>query len=281
MDALRADKLRAFSPGARAETPATDELAKSGVVFRQFYVQGNESQTSHASIWTATFPAVHGVRMAGPTQRGSIKRTLDHLGEQMKARGFATAAVTGNGFVNADNGYARGFDEFRNMMREKNTLNGYIPGAKIVDAALAQLDARKDGPTFLFIGTIDTHNPPVAQRPWIDQYYPQRWNEVLDLGFIPGRMGCHIIPPPHHIERLRAIYDSEVSYQDSQLGRFVEELKHRGIYDQTMILITADHGEELFEETRCGHGASLRESLVRVPLLVYYPARFPAGTIVE
>ena len=65
MDALRADKVPMFTPGARAQTPNLDELAKSSAVFRQYYVQGNESQTSHASMWTGVYPAVHNVRMAG------------------------------------------------------------------------------------------------------------------------------------------------------------------------------------------------------------------------
>ena len=65
MDALRADKVPMFTPGARAQTPNLDELAKTSAVFRQYYVQGNESQTSHSSMWTALYPAVHNVRMAG------------------------------------------------------------------------------------------------------------------------------------------------------------------------------------------------------------------------
>ena len=94
-------------------------------------------------------------------------------------------------------------------------------------------------------------------------------------------MGCTIIPPPEDIERLRAIYDSAVSYHDQQLGRLVAQLKSWGIWDQTMLIVTADHGEELFEDMRCGHGGSLRDSLVRVPLLIHDPARFPGGTIVD
>jgi arylsulfatase A-like enzyme len=80
---------------------------------------------------------------------------------------------------------------------------------------------------------------------------------------------------------LRAIYDSAVSYHDQQLGRLVAKLKSWGIWDQTMLIVTADHGEELFEDMRCGHGGSLRDSLVRVPLLVRDPSRFPGGTIID
>jgi arylsulfatase A-like enzyme len=288
MDALRADKIPIFTPGARAQTPNLDELAKTSVVFRQYYVQGNESQTSHSSVWTGLYPAVHNVRLAGTGGAWRIERSFDTLAEKLTAAGMVTTGVTGNGYVNAEGGYARGFKEFRNMMRETGVDNGIIYGQKIVDAALGRLDAHRSEPTYLFLGTIDTHGPWIARRPWIDIYSPGPYNgpfkdfgTAKDLGFKPGSMGCSIIPPDRDIERLRAIYDSAVSYQDQQVGRLVKQLASWGILDQTMLVITADHGEELFEDRRCGHGGSLRESLVRVPLLVHYPARFPPGTTID
>ncbi len=290
MDALRADKIPTFTPGARAQTPNLDELAKSSAIFRQYYVQGNESQVSHSSIWTGMYPAVHGVRDVDIDKGGTWK--LDPhfalLAQQMAEAGYYTTAVTGNGFVNADGGYARGFKEFKNPMRDGKVMNDFIPGAKIVDMAIAQLGKHRTEPTYLFLGTVDTHGPWVARKPWIDIYSPgpyhgpfQEFGTAYDLGITPTSMGCAKIPPPADIERLRAIYDSAVSYHDQQLGRLVAQLKSWGIWDQTMLIVTADHGEEMFEDTRCGHGGSLRDSLLRVPLLVHDPARFPAGTIVD
>jgi arylsulfatase A-like enzyme len=288
MDALRADKIPTFTPGARAQTPNFDELAKTSTVFRQYYVQGNESQTSHSSMWTGLYPAVHGVRLAGVGGVWQIGRQFDVLAQDMAAAHYTTLAVTGNGFVNEDGGYARGFQEFRNMMRETGVENGIIYGQQIVDAALGKLDQHRTDPAYLFLGTIDTHGPWIARRPWIDIYSPgpyhgpfQEFGTAKDLGFKAGSMGCSIIPPPADIERLRAIYDSAISYHDQQVGRMVKQLQSWGIWDQTMLIITADHGEELFEDQRCGHGGSLRDSLVRVPLLVHDPARFPADTIVD
>jgi arylsulfatase A-like enzyme len=288
MDALRADKVPVFTPGARAQTPNIDELAKTSAVFRQFYVGGNESQTSHSTVWTGVYPAVHNVRMAGKNGRYKIDNELPVIAMKLGEAGFYTAAVTGNGFVNDSGGYARGFKEFRNMMREKNQINGIIYGKEIVDAALGRLDAHREQPTYLFFGTIDTHGPWIARKPWIDIYSPgpyrgpfQDFGTAKELGIVRGEMGCNLIPPKEDVERLRAIYDSAISYHDQQVGRLVAQLKSWGIWDQTMLVITADHGEELFEDRRCGHGGSLRDSLVRVPFLVHDPARFPGGTIVE
>jgi arylsulfatase A-like enzyme len=286
MDALRADKVPAFTPGARAKTPNLDELAKTSAVFRQYYVQGNESQTSHASMWTGLYPAVHQVRfLNGGSPKLDVK--LDVLAAKLADAGMTTVGVTGNGFVIADNGYARGFREYRNLMRETGLPNNVIYGDKIVDVALARLAAHRDRPAFLFFGTIDTHAPWIARKPWIDQYSPNYTGPFQDyatadqLGFKPDSMGCSIIPPAPEIERLRAIYDSAVSYQDQLVGKVVQQLQSWGIWDQTVFVITSDHGEEMFEDRRCGHGGSLRESLVRVPLLVHDPSRFPAGTVIE
>ncbi|MDB4954044.1 MAG: sulfatase [Myxococcales bacterium] len=286
MDALRADKVPVFTPGARAQTPILEELAKSSTVFRQYYVQGNESQTSHSSVWTGLYPAVHGVRLAGDGGVSFINRKLDIIADRVAAAGLYTIAVTGNGYVDEDGGYARGFKEFRNMMREP-TSTGIIYGNQIVDAALDKLGKHRDVPAFLFLGTIDNHFPWIARKPWIDLYSPNYRGPFVDfasptdLGFKPNSMGCGITPPAAEIERLRAIYDSDISYQDRELGRFIDQLKAWGIWDQTMLIVTADHGDEIFEDVRCGHGGSLRDSLTRVPLLVHDPARFPAGTIVD
>jgi len=288
MDALRADKVSIFTPGARAQTPNLVELAKSSTVFRQYYVQGNESQTSHSSMWTALYPAVHGVRLAGIGGAWRIGPQFDVLAQHLLAAHYATLAVTGNGYVNEDGGYARGFEEFRNMMRETGVENGVIFGQQIVDAALHKLDRHRRDPVYLFLGTIDTHGPWIARRPWIDIYSPgpyhgpfQEFGTAKELGFKAGSMGCSIIPPPADIERLRAIYDSAISYHDVQVGRLVKQLQSWGIWDQTMLIITADHGEELFEDGRCGHGGSLRDSLTRVPLLIHDPARFPPDVVVD
>jgi arylsulfatase A-like enzyme len=288
MDALRADKIPIFTPGARAQTPNFNELAKTSTVFRQYYVQGNESQTSHSSMWTGLYPAVHNVRLAGVGGAWRIGSQFDLLAQEVSAAHYATVAVTGNGYVNEDGGYARGFQEFRNMMHETGVENGIIYGQEILDAALAKLDRHRSEPTYLFLGTIDTHGPWIARKPWIDIYSPgpyhgpfQEYGTAKDLGFKAGSMGCSVVPPPADVERLRAIYDSAISYHDVQVGRLITQLKYWRIWDQTMLIITADHGEELFEDQRCGHGGSLRDSLTRVPLLIHDPSRFPADAIVD
>jgi len=291
MDALRAQSVRPFSATttiARADVPAFEKLARTGTVFRQYYDQGNESQTSHASVWTATYPAVHNVRLAGVGGTWKLSPRLAALPSLVRGAGYHTIGVTANGFITEDGGYARGFDDYRNMMRETGIINGVLYGDKVLAAALDKMRRSIDQPTFLFLGTVDTHGPWIARHPWLEHYDPgpyhgpfQEFGTAFDLGITPDSMGCAKVPPPRDLQRLRAIYDSAVSYQDARLGDLVATLQKWGIYDQTLIIVTADHGEEMFEHDRCGHGGSLVETLVHVPLLVHYPAGFPGGAVVD
>jgi choline-sulfatase len=82
-------------------------------------------------------------------------------------------------------------------------------------------------------------------------------------------------------EHVRALYDSNVSYQDDLLGKLVEKLQGWGIWDQTMLIVVADHGDEQWEDGRVGHGGSERETLLHVPLMIHYPPLFPAGRVTE
>lgn len=288
LDATRADRIPIFTPGASTQTPTFEELAKTSAVFRQYYVQGNESQTSHSSVWTGVYPAIHNVRLAGSGGTSRLAKRLPLLAELVAQAGLRPVGITGNGFVSDGGGYDRGFAEYRNMMREKGVINGVLYGEKIVSAALDRLEANRGAPTYLFLGTVDSHSPWIARAPWIDTYSPgpyegpfERYGDPVALGFRKGSMGCSKIPPAKDVLRLRAIYDSTISYSDDLIGKLIAQLKIWNIWDQTMLIITADHGEELFEQRRCGHGGSLRETLVRVPLLVHYPPRVPAAIVDE
>ena len=288
LDATRADRIPIFTPGAGTQTPNLEELAKTSAVFRQYYVQGNESQTSHSSVWTGVYPAVHNVRLAGSGGTSRVPKKLPVIAELVRGAGLVPIAVTGNGFINDGGGYDRGFEEFRNMMREKGVTNGVLYGEQVVAAALSRLEAHRSSPTYLFFGTVDSHSPWIARKPWIDQYSPEPYSgpfevygDPVALGFRRGSMGCGTTPPAKDILRLRAIYDSTISYSDDLIGKLIAQLKIWNIWDQTMLIITADHGEEFFEHRRCGHGGSLYDTLVRVPLLIHYPARVPAAVVDE
>ncbi|HUH04079.1 MAG TPA: sulfatase-like hydrolase/transferase, partial [Kofleriaceae bacterium] len=162
------------------------------------------------------------------------------------------------------------------------------PGDIVYERALEKLGS-PDRPFFWFIGTIDTHKPWYGHEPWLSRYDPGPYkgrfqDKVLSaqLGIARGTHLCTWKVPPREMQRIHAIIDSAISFQDAQLGRLIEQLEAWGIAEETMLIVTSDHGEELWEyPQRCGHGSSLRESLTHVPLLIHYPPLIPGGAVLE
>ena len=291
MDALRGDRVKPFAPEARADVPNFERLAATSAVFSNFWVEGNESQTSHSSLWTSLYPIVHNVRTAG--KKGGtwqLKSRFARLPQQTKLAGFYNIGVTANGYINRDSGYGKDFDDFTNAMVERMYYdNGTVPSDKLEKFAAEKVQAKLESSrVFLYLGTIDTHAPWMSRAPWVDRYDPEpyrgphdTWIDLMKLGWKPGTMQCSVKPTnKRDLDRLMVIYDSDVSFSDHSLGMLLDDLDKWGIAEETMIVVTADHGEEMFEHARCGHGASLYDTIVRVPLLIHYPPLFPPGSVI-
>ncbi|HZJ66687.1 MAG TPA: sulfatase [Kofleriaceae bacterium] len=273
MDSLRADRMQTFNPRARAVTPNFDKLAQSSTLFTQNYVQGNESQVSHASIWTSNYLAKHKA-IAMSDHLPDKWMTID---EVAKKAGKFVAGASGNGYIRPARGFGNAWDRFVNHIEKGLGLKG----ADIMEKGLSFIEPKKDQPWFLYLGFIDTHVTWRAKQPWLDRYdggYKGRF--AAEFGD-DGPNGFAKDLSDREKEHVRALYDANVSYQDDLLGQLIEKLTAWGVWDHTMLIITADHGDEQWEDGRVGHGGSERESLIHVPLVVHYPAIFPAVRIAE
>jgi len=270
MDSLRADHLRPFNAKARAEVPNFDKLAETGTVFLQNYVQGNESQVSHASMWTSMYLAKH----KAPNMKDILPDRFVTIDEVAKKAGKFVAGVSANGYIRPKRGYGAGWDKYVNHIESSMGLRG----ADVLEKGLSFITPKKDQPWFLYLGLIDTHVTLRGKSPWIEKYsdgYKGRIKNFGDDG--PGGVPKDLADADKDF--VRALYDSNVSYQDDLLGKLVTQLETWGIWDQTMLIVTADHGDELWEDGRFGHGGSARETLAHVPLLIHYPKMFPAAKI--
>lgn len=274
MDSLRADRVRAFNPKARPETPNWEKLAETSSVFLNTYVQGNESQVSHASIWSSNYLAKH-----------HAIEMKDHLAEKWmtidevaKAAGKYVAGASGNGYIRPERGFGNAWNQFVNHISKGLGLKG----ADIMEKGLSFITPKKDQPWFLYLGFIDTHVTWRAKQPWMDKYdggYKGRFEKEYGDDGPHGSNGKDLTEKEQN--HVRALYDSNVSYQDDLLGQLQKKLTDWGIWDQTMLVITADHGDEQWEDGRVGHGGSERDTLLHVPLLIHYPPLFPAVKVSE
>jgi arylsulfatase A-like enzyme len=277
-DSLRRDRLRLHDPKTRPESPGYDAFAKDSTAFASAYVQGNESRASHASIWTGVVPYVHGMIKDG---RKLDPKKFETLPKAMRRTPLFVAGISGNGYITTKMGFGDGWQSYRNNIHD----GGGLSAADMVRHATEFLEKHGDKPFFLYVGTIDTHVSWHARKPWIDRYDPKPYAGPF-LKVAGGQMIDAVAQGKKKInerdkERARALYDSNVSYGSEQFAKFIDLLKEKKLYDDTMIVMTADHGDEQWEHSRVGHGGSSRETLVGVPLIIHYPPLFPAGKIVH
>ncbi|HEU0036780.1 MAG TPA: sulfatase-like hydrolase/transferase [Kofleriaceae bacterium] len=273
MDSLRADKIKAFNPKARPETPNWDKLAETSTLFMHHYSPGNESQVSHASMWTSAYLAKHKASEMPDKLAPDKWVTID---EVAKKAGKFVAGVSANGYIRPSRGFGTAWDKFVNHIEKSLGLRG----ADVMEKGLSFITPEKDKPWFLYLGMIDTHVTWRAKSPWIEKYdggYKGRFEKSFgDDG--PGGFPKDLTDAER--DHVRALYDSNVSYQDDLLGKLVAKLQEWGIYDQTMIIVTADHGDELWEDGKTiGHAKSQHQTLIHIPMLIRYPAMFPAGKV--
>jgi arylsulfatase A-like enzyme len=276
MDSLRADRVRIFKPGAVAEVPTLEKIAPESAVFMHTYVQGNESRASHASIWTGMYPVKHGMI----TMKAKVASKWTTIDEVAKNAKMWVGGVSANGYVDKRWGFGTKWNKFQNHIHESKGLKGQ----NVFDVGMNWVDGKTD-PWFLYIGSIDTHVTWRAKEPWFSKYAPAGYKGKYKTKFTGNdannAAGGKLKVSDADIANIRALYDSNVSYQDELVQQLFDKLEAAGIADETMLIITADHGDEQWEADRMGHGGSLRETLVHVPLIIHYPPMFPGGNIME
>ena len=268
VDTLRADRLSAYGY-ERPTSPALDRLASEGVRFDQARSNCNWTCPSFASIFTGLVPSRHGVSSYGPAT--PLPDELVTLAEHLQSRGWATRSIAYKVPL-FDGNYEQGFDQAFNVPRD------VIRGEENLARALEWLEDHRGGPSFLFLHFNDPHQPFVQPEPYDRSFGPA-----------PETLGYR---PPFNVpsgseeearELFANLYDGAVSYVDSCIGRFLEALRERELYDHASVLFVADHGEQLWEHGRFGHGGDdLYDEIVRVPLIVKPPAgTFEAGQVIE
>jgi len=267
VDTLRADHTTPYGY-ERNTTPELLELARDAVVFETPIVHASWTRPSVASIFTSLLPGRHrAVQLRDPLDPGFVT-----LAEMLESRGYATGAAIANSVIYSDGTYfEQGFDFYAGLHGAGDRPSKLVDAADVVDAALAWVDARRGLPNFVYIHTMDPHVPYAP---------PEPFNRMFEPHPKPGHPGVDPrsdYKEPLDRERLVAQYDGSIAYGDRELGRFIDELKRRGVYEQALIVFTADHGEEFLDHGKWLHGRSVFDELVRVPLIVKFPGNEHAG----
>jgi arylsulfatase A-like enzyme len=288
IDTLRADAV-SFMGNPLDTTPFLDSLAENGIIFERAY-SNSWTVPSMASLFTSRYPSSHGV-VSGEVQRnpGSdvwnqpvLPLAVETLAEAFQRAGFRTIGVAANRHLQAGTGFERGFEKYFDTAKflTANTLNNQV--YRLMKEAFGPTwrDSWKSSKTFLWVHYFDPHLPYYPRRPWIHRYAPD-FQENSDA--YPGPMTKPQLLSAYSsftkvAPRLEALYLSEVSFFDQHLRQLFEEL---GVDDSTLVMITADHGEEIDDHGGISHGQTLYEEVVHVPMLLKWTRGLPRGKSVR
>jgi arylsulfatase A-like enzyme len=267
LDTLRADHMSLYGY-RRQTTPYIDELAGSAAVFTAAYSTSSGTAPAMASLVTSLHPETHRI-VDGIDRDGEIVRQkvlpqeVTVLAEALRDSGYTTFGVTGNGHLTASLGFAQGFDHY--------TCLGFAPNRKVkkglADWADAILNAE---PYFVWVHFIEPHAPYYRRLPWISSYFPgyqgmcEATGVYIDEESRENPGNCKITS-----DYRIASYDSEVNFTDESV-HFVLTTLRASLDD--LVIVTADHGEQLFDHGQSGHSNSVFQEEVRVPLLIRMPA---------
>jgi arylsulfatase A-like enzyme/Flp pilus assembly protein TadD len=251
IDTLRADHVHCYGNN-QIQTPALDALAKDGIRFASAFTSSPITNTSHTSILTGLLPSTHGVTdFAMP-----LDVSHSTLAELLKPKNYHTAAFIGAVILDSNAlapGLDRGFDFYDNFPKNppKSRWDRVERrGMEVVQHAETWLSAHRTGSRFVWIHMYDPHDPYEPPEPFAQTYKERP-------------------------------YDGEIAYADSVLGNFIAYLQKQGWYDNSLIIVTGDHGEGLGEHKEETHGIFLYDSTTHVPLIVKLPGKTAQGRVVD
>jgi len=257
IDTLRADHLP-FYGYEKNTAPLLADLANQSIIFENAYTTSSFTTPATASIFTSVFPLEHGLTINTYFEKFNqeekseilitqIPKTLTTLSEFIKKAGYQTYGISHNINICKNSGFARGFDIFKTFSYENLDHGARHLNHEIQDIWVDHVDRSR--PFFFYIHYMDPHTPYHQKHPWYKDTGNKLKNDI-------------------------AAYDSEISYLDRYIRSLSQLLEWQ---DNTIVFITADHGEGFLEHGSKGHGDTLFQEVLHVPLMVYYPQKFPQG----
>lgn len=303
LDTLRADRVSALGYD-RKTTPNFDAFAEEATVFTDAVAQAPWSIPSHASLFTGKYPDAHGATIASPILTGE-----QTLAERLSADGYETYAVSPNDYVRPATGFARGFDSYEmgmhptepaatadllahpvnwftntgwarrpverafNRIQDTATVTTDPPEPTadgLLDIATNRIEAASD-PFFLFVNLFDAHLPRSPDPQYAEEFVDADLSEEPIVEHERTHtLGSHVMAD-RALRRFRQLYDADVRTMDDRFGQLIEILRESGVFEDSIVVVASDHGEQLGEYGLVGHQFSVFDGAVSVPLAIRFP----------
>ena len=275
IDSLRPDHLHCYGY-PKQTSPRIDELAAGGAIFETAISNSSWSLPSHASILTSLTASIHGCL----DSRSQLPGRQNTLAEELKSAGYTTAAFVSNPFLHPIFGLAQGFDRYagsRSLQAGDGSYDPSVPTSPIIVAACKDwLTNAAKRPFVMFVNFNDANFDYTPPPPFDTRFDSDYTGTLTGKGFLTNPK---ITPdmPPRDLEHLKALYDGEIAWVDQHVGMLLDAFREAKLLDSTIVILTSSHGTAFFEHGLKGHRNALFDEVVRVPLIIRYPAQVPVG----
>lgn len=284
IDSLRADHVGAYGY-PRPTTPVIDRLATEGVLFERAISSTSWTLPAHVSLLTGLPDSAHGVT----STRSKLPATAFTLAEAFDAQDYETVGFFSGPFLDPAFGFGQGFDRYVDCtsyggLREAGRKHAHPAShldrtnPTVLWNVLHELERVGHRPFFFFVHMWDVHYDLIPPPPFDSMFDPDYRGTFDGRNFRHNREfrpGMN----PRDFQHVLALYDGEVRYTDETIGRILEFARGRGLLDDTLVIITADHGDEFLDHDGKGHRNTLYQELIRIPLILWWPRRIAPARI--
>jgi choline-sulfatase len=278
LDAARARSFGAYCQSG-GTTPNIDRLASEGVVFRRAFTPAVYTLAAMSSMWTSQYPDRHHADVSFSAQLPADRLTLADV---LSAQGIHTAGFVANQVAGSFNGFDRGFSEFHDVWRDRGSR-----ASSLVDAVVPWLSTGTSRRFFAYVHFREPHAPYDPPPPFDGRFAPddvipkaERAGSGLDARLKQLNQGARA-PLAGEIEEIRGLYEGNLASADDQFGRLRKEMEAKGLWEGTTVIVTADHGEGLFEHGWIGHNTQVFDESTHIPLVIRFAngARAPRWAV--
>lgn len=295
IDTLRADHLSSYGYG-RETSPRIDDLADQGVLFEQHISSSSWTLPAHTALFTGVSDSVHGcTEVIGR----SLAPAFTTLAERFQQAGYPTGGFYAGPYLHAAFGLGQGFDVYRYCATNTGELDQEssddwamdkdvmvashtgITNPSVYEQARSWMEERRDEPFFCFVHLWDVHFDFIPPEPYDTLFDPDYEGSFTGEGFFfnedirAGRLD------QRDKEHLVALYDGEIRWTDTFVGKLLDDLEEWGLDEDTIVVVTADHGTEFWEHGNFAHRTTLYDEQIHIPLVMRYPRALPEGLRVE
>lgn len=269
LDTLRPDHLGCYGY-TRKTSSNIDEIAREGVLFSHTYSSTSWTLPAHISLLTSHNCAHHQVYY--PFQK--MKPQIPTLADVLKTNQYFTVAFTGGAYLSSSYGFAKGFDSYQEISLRGNAATRYDEAERLAEIICDWLQNNREKSFFLFLHTYQPHDPYANLSPlgktFLNEHSKWKKIKVATLFGKKGRYQTHLTEEEK--QNVIDLYDGEIKYTDiSYIRPILEKLKELGLYENSLIILTSDHGEEFYDHEAWLHDHSVYEEAIRIPLIIKFP----------